>query len=116
MANDTEHFNQWEAGQKLMLDFIFQCMHASSDFDPLPEVIGSAFRKTLNNDELDTELRSLVFTPYAESYFLEQVTDADPTRIRAAVSHLKAELATYLEADRTKIVLATSAAADKYSL
>lgn len=116
MANDTDEFNRWESGQKLMLDFVLECINASSDFSPLPEVVISAFRKTLLNEGVDSALRGQVFTPPAETYVLGQLKDADPVRIRAALSHLKHELATNLESELMNVVEAGLSEKGEYKL
>lgn len=104
MANDSDEFNRWESGQKLILDFVLECIHASGDFEPFPATVASSFRKLLLNDEVDGSLRAQVLTPPTESYVLEQLKDADPVRVREALTHFKRELATHLESDLMNVV------------
>lgn len=96
MANDADEFNSWEAGQKLCLKVINECLAA----DTMPEVpagIVEAFRKALSNTSVDAELRACLFGLPSESYILEQASVRDPVKIRAARNHLKLALATGLE-------------------
>lgn len=116
MANDTDEFNRWESAQKLMLDFIIDCINSDGEFGKVSEVTLSAFRKTLVNDNVDASLRAQVFMPPAPAYVMQPLKDVDPVRIQAALKHLRHELAEGLEAEFKKIVGAESDQEGEYKL
>lgn len=53
MANDTDEFNRWQAGQKLAMKFIRECMASDGEFPKLQEQVIEAFRKTWVNESID---------------------------------------------------------------
>lgn len=117
MANDTDEFTRWDAGQELALGFILDCVKSNGDtFQDVPETVIEAFRKTLLNDEIDAALRAAVFVLPAESYIVEQMDVADPVRIRGARKHVIKQIAESLEADFKKIVDIGLADSGEYKL
>lgn len=104
MGNDTDEFTRWDAGQKLSLGFILDCVKSDRDFSDVPQVVIDAFRKTLLNEDIDAALRAQVFRLPPESYITEQMEVADPVRIRAARRHVVQQLAANLETDFKKIL------------
>lgn len=106
MANDTDEFNRWESGQKLMLNFILDSVRSSGEFGNISDVVVSAFKKTLLNEDVDAALRAQVFMPPSELYVIGQLEDVDPVRVRAAMTHMRHQLAESLEAELKSIVQA----------
>lgn len=100
MGNDTDEFNRWDAGQKLALNVIFDCIKTSAEeLPPVPEIVINAFRKTLMNEDIDASLRAEVFALPPESYIVNEMDVADPVKIRAARAHVRKQLAAGLEAE-----------------
>lgn len=98
MAHDTDDFNRWEAGQKLALMILIDCVQSPSSTLPLiPAAAIEAFRHTLTDENVDAALRAQLFYLPSESYVLDQLPQADPKRIRAARFHLRHTLAVGLE-------------------
>ena len=98
MANDTDEFNKWEAGQKLAMKFISEGV----ENDALPDIPGTvidAFRKALTDESVAMALRAELFGLPSESYILEQVSTRDPVKIRASRKHFRTALAKGLEAE-----------------
>lgn len=122
MANDTDEFNRWEAAQKLLTDFVLACVAAAAADgadackQPLSGEVVEAFRKTLVNEGVDAALRAQVLSLPPESYIVEQVEDADPVAIRAALAHLRREMAAALETELWVIVNAGLAERGEYKL
>lgn len=117
MANDTDEFTKWDAGQELALGIILECVKSGGDsFQDVPPTVIEAFRKTLLNDKIDAALRAEVFKLPAEPYIVEQMDVADPVRIRAARKHVIKQLAEKLEEDLKKIVDIGLAETGEYKL
>ncbi len=96
MANDTDEFNKWEAGQKLAMKFISEGVES----DKLPEIpaeVIEAFRKSLTNDKIEMSLRAELFYLPSETYILQQVSVPDPVKIRESRKHFRTALAKGLE-------------------
>lgn len=99
MANDSDEFNRWESGEKLILDYVLRCIQSPDEFGALSPVVIKAFRETLCNDNVDNALKAAVFALPVETYVIQQLEDADPVRVRAALTHFQKELAQALESE-----------------
>ena len=98
MANDTDEFNKWEAGQKLAMKFISEGVENES-LPEIPSTVIDAFRKALTDDNVEKALRAELFGLPSESYILEQVITRDPVKIRASRKHFRTALAKGLESE-----------------
>ena len=108
LAHDTDPFNRWEAGQRLLLraaiaaiaDSALQ-ISASGQFDAqiLPATLVQALREVLRHPQLDAAFKELVLTLPAESYIHEQLTEVDPQRVHAVREAMRLQLALALRAD-----------------
>ena len=108
LAHDTDPFNRWEAGQRLLLraaiaaiaDSALQ-ISASGQFDAqiLPATLVQALREVLRHPQLDAAFKELVLTLPAESYIHEQLTEVDPQRVHAVREAMRLQLALALHAD-----------------
>lgn len=117
MANDVDEFSRWDAGQKLALNFILDCVKSDSDdFRQVPSSIIEAFRSTLVNEKIDAALRAEVFKLTPESVITEEMDVADPVRIRAARKHVIGQIADALEKEFTDIVDAGMKHTGEYTL
>lgn len=99
MAYDTDEFSRWEAGQKLAMKFIRECMASEGEFPVLSEKVIDAFKKTWVAESIDKSLRAEAFGMPFESYVLEELGVSDPVKIRKSRSHLSKSLAVGLEAE-----------------
>ena len=75
LANDTDPFCRWEAGQKLILE---TSLHAIQLFDPrqpvkVPQIIVDSFAKVIANETLDDAFKARLLTFPEESYFSQFV-------------------------------------------
>jgi aminopeptidase N len=105
MANDSDAFNRWEAGQRLAMRRMLALVeavqggmaldHALADESMLCET----FRATLNNPGLDPALRELALTLPSETIIAEQVKVVDPHAIHAVRQFLRRALAQALRDD-----------------
>ncbi len=102
LAHDSDAFNRWEAGQRLMLRQALECLKAATQASiprPLNEASISALRAVLHNADLDPAFKELVLTLPSETYMAEQLDVVDPQRVHAVREAMRAQLATDLQAD-----------------
>ncbi len=98
LSHDSDAFNRWEAGQKLMLDRLLAAL-ASGQSPQLDEPLKQALRGILNDDQLDPSFKALALTAPSEGYLAEQVNPVDPQRIHAVREQWRALVADALSAD-----------------
>jgi aminopeptidase N len=102
MAHDTDPFNRWEAGQRLMLRQMLAGLDAGAPQAPDETFVG-ALRSLLRHPALDAAFKDLALTLPSESYIAEAEAARgraiDPQRIHAVRETLRAELAARLQAD-----------------
>ena len=106
LAHDTDPFNRWEAGQRLMLGLMLRKGDASAPSSPsgnnLPlgdQQIVEAFRRIAADPGLDNAYKAAVLTLPSEAYVAERVLEIDPSAIRSARNRLRMTLATALKAE-----------------
>ncbi|MGD9775280.1 DUF3458 domain-containing protein, partial [Diaphorobacter sp.] len=108
LAHDSDAFNRWEAGQRLMLRIAINAIADSAlsisasgqiDQDLLPAALVQAMRDVLRNPTLDAAFKELVLTLPSESYIAEQLDVVDPQRVHAVREALRQQLATALHSD-----------------
>ncbi|MCY7316793.1 MAG: aminopeptidase N [Rubrivivax sp.] len=98
LAHDSDAFNRWEAGQRLMLDRLLQALRSNSP-PQLDAALLHAMRSTLRDPALDPAFKALVLTPPSEAYIAEQMLPVDPQRIHTAREQWLALMAEQLHAD-----------------
>ena len=101
LANDSDAFNRWEAGQRLVLRSAVRAL-TSPDAAPerlLDTAVVDALRQVLRHPQLDAAFKELVLTLPSETYIAEQLAVVDPQRIHAVRESLRAQLAGDLQAD-----------------
>ena len=101
LAHDSDHFNRWEAGQRLMMRRLLALTAAAQNGEPLaldPMVI-EALRATLNDTSLAPAFRELALTLPSESVIAEQLDEVDPHAVHAARRFMRITLAQALKAD-----------------
>ncbi|MCA1324794.1 aminopeptidase N [Herbaspirillum sp. alder98] len=111
MANDSDAFNRWEAGQRLAtrrlltLTVAVQAARQSGHVVSVDTVLGNlehdgalaaALRATLADDSLDPAFRELVLSLPSETMIAEQMEVIDPHAIHVARQFLRRSLAAEL--------------------
>ena len=105
LAHDSDPFNRWEAGQRLvtrrLLSLVETGIGADLGYAPtaLDRLIAEALRKLLRDDSLDPAFRDLVLTLPSEGVLAEQVDVIDPQAIHRARRALRRHLAMELRDD-----------------
>jgi aminopeptidase N len=104
MANDSDPFNRWEAGQRLatrrMLTLIAAVQDGQAlDAEPAEKVLIDSFRATLNDTSLDPAFRELALTLPSESVIAEQMEVVDPQAIHTVRQFLRRSLAQAMRTD-----------------
>jgi aminopeptidase N len=109
LAHDSDPFNRWEAGQRLMLRRAlgFVAAHTSNlgaagqiaDVVELDAAFIEAMRSVLRNPNLDAAFKELALTLPSETYISEQLDVADPQVIHAVREGMRLQLALHLQAD-----------------
>jgi aminopeptidase N len=100
LANDTDAFNRWEAGQRLAvqaaLHFI-QAGHNPNTQAVLNKDFMDGMRRVLENDQLDAAFKELVLSLPSETYISEQLDLVDPQQVHAVRESMRLQLATELQ-------------------
>ncbi|MBS0390989.1 MAG: aminopeptidase N [Proteobacteria bacterium] len=108
LTHDTDAFNRWEAGQRLMLRIAINAIADSALLvsaggqiyqNLLPAALVQAMRDVLRHPQLDAAFKELVLTLPSESYIAEQHEAVDPQRVHAVREALRQQLAMALQAD-----------------
>ncbi len=100
-ANDSDAFNRWEAGQRLMmarLQSLARKAQSGAELT-LDATLIDAMRASLNDTRLDPGFRDLALTLPTENVIAEQMVAADPQAIHAARCFMRATLGRKLRAD-----------------
>ncbi|NML44683.1 aminopeptidase N [Ramlibacter sp. G-1-2-2] len=101
LANDTDPFNRWEAGQRLATARALGFIRGGTPAGELrlDEAFLEAMRAVLRHPDLDAAFKELVLTLPAETYLAEQLEVVDPQRIHAVREAMREQLAEVLAAD-----------------
>jgi aminopeptidase N len=101
LAHDSDAFNRWEAGQRLVLRNALQALAADGEpsAEPLSADTVAALRAVLRHPTLDAAFKELVLTLPAETYIAEQMAVVDPQRIHAVREAMRLQLALSLSDD-----------------
>jgi aminopeptidase N len=102
LAHDSDPFNQWEAGQRLMLQSALDVIQHNKDatgLPVLPDALVEALRKVLRHTGLDAAFKDLALTLPSENYIADQLDMVDPQRVHALRENMRLQLATALQAD-----------------
>ncbi|MCG3188278.1 MAG: Aminopeptidase N [Burkholderiaceae bacterium] len=98
LQHDSDAFNRWEAGHRLLMRAMAGALHAGTPLQLTPDTV-EALRAALRDPSIDPALRELLLTPPSEATVGERVTPADPVRIHALHEQALDELARQLHAD-----------------
>ena len=101
MANDSDSFCRWEAGQTLAERLFRQLIDAVAAGKPLllPETFIAAFRAVLKDHAADPALRALMLGLPSEAEILEMVDVADPAIIHQVRDFVLDQLAESLRGE-----------------
>jgi aminopeptidase N len=102
LAHDSDAFNRWEAGQRLMLQSAVQALGSDADLSTvqaLSPALVEALRQVLRHPELDAAFKELTLTLPSENYIADQVSVVDPQRVHALREAMRLQLATALQPD-----------------
>jgi len=98
LAHDSDPFNRWEAGQRLMLARLLRAVNSGSA-PVLDDSLARALRSVLRDPALDPAFKALALVPPSETYIAEQLTNCDPQRIHAVREQWRALMAEQLLGD-----------------
>ena len=102
LGSDSDPFNRWEAGQRLMLRDAIIFISNNADVTratPLNDACVEGLRRLLRDPLLDAAFKELVLTLPSETYMAEQLDTVDPQRIHAVREAMREQLAHALAAD-----------------
>ena len=108
LANDTDEFNRWEAGQQLMIRISLEQIQRFQNHEPfnLPSELKNAFRSLLNQtQEGDSALLALALSFPNEPYLGELMDVIDVDAIHETRTFLRKELAQKLQHEFEKTYL-----------
>ena len=108
LANDTDEFNRWEAGQQLMIRISLEQIRRFQNNVPfnLPPELENAFRSLLNQtEEGDSALLALALSFPNEPYLGEFMDIIDVEAIHETRKFLRTELAQKLQPEFEKTYL-----------
>ena len=102
LAHDSDAFNRWEAGQRLMLQAALDALRMpaqGSTSQPLPTALIDALRAVLRHPQLDAAFKDLALTLPSEAYIADQLESVDPQRVHTVREAMRLQLAHALQAD-----------------
>lgn len=99
LAHDSDHFNRWEAGQRLATRRLVALTEAVQTGAPLTLDTGfiDAFRAVLGDTSLDAALKELALTLPSDMMVAERMETIDPQAIQTALRFMRRTLAERLE-------------------
>ncbi len=98
LAHDSDPFNRWEAGQRLMLKLMIDAIHAGQ-LPAMDDALAQALRGVLRDASLDAAFKELALTLPGETYIAERLDTVDPQRIHAVRESLRMQMAGLLKID-----------------
>ena len=94
LRHDVDHFNRWEAGQRLALNRILAAVRADG---PVALLLDAAFvdamRALLDDAQVDASFKAAVLSLPGAAYVAEHLWPFDPQRIHAAREAMRVQLA-----------------------
>jgi aminopeptidase N len=92
LAHDTDAFNRWESGQRVMLSRLLAAIE-TGQAPLLDDALANALRGVLRHPTLAPAFKDLVLTAPSETYIAEQLSAVDPQRIHVVREQWRAQLA-----------------------
>eukprot|EP00189_Rhodosorus_marinus_P000380 CAMPEP_0113960966 /NCGR_PEP_ID=MMETSP0011_2-20120614/5030_1 /TAXON_ID=101924 /ORGANISM="Rhodosorus marinus" /LENGTH=898 /DNA_ID=CAMNT_0000972521 /DNA_START=361 /DNA_END=3057 /DNA_ORIENTATION=+ /assembly_acc=CAM_ASM_000156 len=108
LANETNDFSRWEAGQKLAANTVLDFL--ARDDDEYPEIsdkVVEAYRAVLRDEKTDKALLATLLAIPSNRFIADLMKENDPIRIFKARSHLKKTLAKELKTEFEDVLKAT---------
>ena len=105
LANDTDPFTRWEAGQQLIVRAIRQTMDGSAAPGTL-DALGASLLAALSDARIDDGFRHQLLSLPSEGFLTEQIDRIDPVGLRAARNRVRTAIAAALRATLEAIVAA----------
>lgn len=101
LANDTDDFNRWDAGQQLTERLIFKLINAYQHHQPLEisPLWMNAYSSIVKNNELNLAFKALLMMLPSTNYLIELMTVADPDAIFHAKKHIVKTLTEKLQSE-----------------
>ncbi|MFA7454837.1 MAG: aminopeptidase N [Desulfobulbaceae bacterium] len=101
MANDSDPFNRWDAGQQLALKYILEQVGARGREDAMqvPDQYVAAYKRVLLDSEADPAFIALALTLPMESWIGEQLEVIDPAGIFQVLQYFRRRLGTLLQSE-----------------
>lgn len=101
MANDSDDFNRWDAGQRLALNIMLDLIIKQQAGDALvtPTSLINACRNILSDTSIDKALAARALTLPSEDYLAEMMSVIDVDAIHAVREFIRRELATALDSE-----------------
>jgi aminopeptidase N len=98
LAHDSDAFNRFEAGQRLMLERLLAAVQG--DGEPLlDDALTEALRSLLRAPGLDPQFKAAALGAPDEAYIAEQISEVDPQRIHLVRERWRRKVAAALQAD-----------------
>ena len=99
LANDSDAFNRWEAGQRLAVKLILAGVDAQRTGKPfaVPAAFSAAFGKVLARAAADPAFTAEALMLPSETYLAEQMAVVDPMAIHSVRTRLRREIAAALK-------------------
>jgi aminopeptidase N len=98
LAHDSDAFNRWEAGQRLMLSRLLQAVREDRPLQ-LDGALADALRRVLRDPTLDPAFKELALVAPSESFIAEHLGPVDPQRVHAVREQWRVQLAQVLHED-----------------
>jgi aminopeptidase N len=102
MANDSDSFNRWDAGQTLAQELLLELASVAARggaLAALDRTVVDAFGALLRDARVDGSLKALALSLPAEVQLAQEIQDVDPDALHAAREHVRRELARALRKD-----------------
>lgn len=108
--HDPDHFNRWDALQRLSMRAILAVLDRS--WEPArARLLLDTFASLLDDPGLDPAFKQLVLTLPAEGFVIEQLELVDPVAVRAALRTVRVAIARHMRDRWREAALATAGAA-----
>ncbi len=95
MANDSDGFNRWDAGQQLAIRIILNSVNGDKE-QAVPDYFVSAYQKTLSNQTLDKALSARALALPSQAYISEMMTVVDVDAIHQSQKQMEQSLGSAL--------------------
>jgi aminopeptidase N len=101
LQHDSDPFNRWEAGQRLVLARLLKAVNAEDAHTApvLDDALARALRSLLRDPDLDPAFKELALSAPSESYIAEQLQSANPQRIHVVREQWRALVAERMHDD-----------------